>query len=198
VRYIGECDGFEVGAATKMLDDRYLVWRIKRSSEWALRRIYNHYKTDLLALARGLLGRNGPAEDVLQDVFVKFIESIDTFELTGSLKGYLAQCVVNRARDYQRRDRRRAREPLLAAGQTTSEYHGPLGAVIADERRQRLVAALAELPEEQRETVLLHLHGGLRFREIAGMQGISAKTAWSRYRYGLERLRSMLNGQVEP
>jgi len=180
-----------------MLEDRYLVWQLKRSSEWALRRIYNRYETDLLALARSLLGRTGPAEDVLQDVFVKLIESIDTFELTGSLKGYLAQCVVNRARDYRRKDRRRAGEPLETAQESPSRQHSPLERVIADERRQQIIEALAELPDEQREAVLLHLHAGLRFREIAHMQGVSAKTAWSRYRYGLDRLRSMLNGQVE-
>lgn len=181
-----------------MLEDRYLVWRLRRGDSQALRGIYNRYETDLLTLARSLLGRTGPAEDVLQDVFVKFIESIDSFELTGSLKGYLAKCVVNRARDYQRRSRRRAGDPLEAAHEAASSQRGPLDVVLSDERRQRLIAALAELPEEQREIVLLHLHAGLRFREIAGMQGISAKTAWSRYRYGLDRLRSILNGQVEP
>lgn len=181
-----------------MLEDRYLVWQLRRSSEWALRRIYNRYEADLLALARSLLGRTGRAEDVLQDVFVKFIESIDTFELTGSLKGYLAKCIVNRAHDYQRKNRHRAGESLETTQETPSRQHGPLDAAIAGEQRERLIAALAELPDEQRETILLHLHGGVRFREIAHMQGVSAKTAWSRYRYGLDRLRSILNGQVEP
>jgi RNA polymerase sigma factor (sigma-70 family) len=190
--------GFDGGAPAMMLEDRYLVWRLKRGDPLALCRIYNRYETDLLALARGLLGRTGLAEDVLQDVFVKLIESIDSFELTGSLKGYLAKCVVNRARDYQRRDRRRAGEPLETAYETASQHQGPLDVVIEIERQQRLLEALAELPDEQRETVLLHLHTGLRFREIARIQGISAKTAWSRYRYGLDRLRSMLNGQVDP
>ena len=179
------------------LEDRYLVWRLKRGDPLALQRVYNRYETDLLSLARGLLGRTGLAEDVLQDVFVKLLESIDGFELTGSLKGYLARCVVNRARDYQRRARRRTGEPLENAYEMGSRHQGPLDTAVAVEQHQRLVDALAELPEEQRETVLLHLHAGLRFREIARMQGVSAKTAWSRYRYGLDRLRSMLNGQVE-
>ncbi|MBN1507747.1 MAG: RNA polymerase subunit sigma, partial [Sedimentisphaerales bacterium] len=62
--------------------------------------------------------------------------------------------------------------------------------------QRRLTAALAELPCEQREAVLLHLQAGLKFREIARVQGVTAKTAWSRYRYGLDRLRFMLNGQA--
>ena len=190
-----------------MLEDRYLVWRLKQGSRRALCRIYDRYETDLLTLARSLLGRTGEAEDVLQDVFVRFIESIDSFELTGSLRGYLVACVANRARDYLRKDRRRMGEPAGSVpGRAWEEdalrrhyereQREPLQEVIADEQRQRLTAALVELPYEQREAVLLHLQAGLKFHEIARVQGVAAKTAWSRYRYGLDRLRSMLNGQV--
>ncbi len=183
------------------LEERYLVRCLKQGSSEALCRIYCRYAADLLMLARSLLGRTDQAEDVLQDVFMRFIESLDSFELTGSLKGYLARCVVNRVRDYHRRDRCRtgaavADGCLRRADQESAP--GPVEAVIADEQRQRLATALAELPDEQREVVLLHLHAGLRFREIARIQSISAKTAWSRYRYGLDRLRSRLNGQVQP
>jgi RNA polymerase sigma-70 factor (ECF subfamily) len=180
-----------------MLEDRYLVWRLKRGSAIALCRIYNRYETDLLTLAASLLGRADQAEDVLHDVFLKFVESIDTFELTSSLKAYLATCVANRARDYRRKDKRHAGERMETAQGLESRQHSPLQAAIVDEQRQRVVTALAELPEEQREIVLLHLQAGLKFREIAHARGISAKTAWSRYRYGLDRLRSMLNGEVE-
>jgi RNA polymerase sigma-70 factor (ECF subfamily) len=183
------------------LEDRYLVWRLKRGSSQALCRIYNRYETDLLTLAASLLGRTGEAEDVLQDVFVKFIESIDSFELTGSLKGYLAKCVANRARDY----RRKGRGPRTQDGRQLSVdcpgqrglAPNPVETVIAHEQRQRVAAALAGLPYEQREAVLLHLQGGLKFREVAQTQGVTAKTAESRYRYGIDRLRFLLNGQVE-
>ena len=105
-----------------MLEDRYLVWKLKRGSTQALCRIYSRYETDLLTLATSLLGRTGYAEDVLQDVFVKFLESIDAFELTGSLKGYLATCVANRARDYLRRDRGRAGEATADFGLRITDY----------------------------------------------------------------------------
>jgi RNA polymerase sigma-70 factor (ECF subfamily) len=183
-----------------MLEDRYLVWRLKRGSAQALCRIYNRYEEDLLTLATSLLGRTGQAEDVLQDVFVKFIESIDTFELTGNLKGYLAKCVANRARDYLRKDRGRTSGSIADCGLRMADYgqaSSPVEAVIVDEQREQLIAALAELPYEQREAVLLHLQAGLKFREIADVQEVAAKTAESRYRYGIERLRSLLNGQVE-
>ena len=180
-----------------MLDDRWLVWRVKRGSARALRRLYGRYEGDLLTLARNLLGRRDLAEDVLQDVFIRFIDSIGTFELTGSLKGYLARCVANRSRDVLRREKCRSAGPLQAAGRLASRQAGPLETVIADEQHRRLSVALAELPDEQRATILLHLQGGMTFREIGLFQDVSPKTAESRYRYGINRLRSMLNGQVE-
>ena len=181
-----------------MLEDRILVWRLRQASEWALRRIYDKYEDDLLTLAANLLGRTDQAEDVLQDVFMKFIESIDTFELTGGLKGYLARCVANRSRDYLRKGRRRTGEPMEAAAAVESTRRGPLQTVIAIEQQQRLGTALSRLPYEQREAVLLHLQAGLKFREVARVQSVSAKTAESRYRYGLNKLRSMLNSEAEP
>jgi DNA-directed RNA polymerase specialized sigma24 family protein len=57
--------------------------------------------------------------------------------------------------------------------------------------------ALAELPYEQRETVVLHLKGGMKFREIAAMQSVPINTVQGRYRYGLDKLRSILNDEVQ-
>jgi RNA polymerase sigma-70 factor (ECF subfamily) len=180
-----------------MLDDRWLLWRVKRGSARALRRLYGKYEADLLTLATSLLGRSDRAEDVLQDVFIRFIESLETFELTGSLKGYLATCVANRARDLRRRDRSRPAGPLDMAERVPSNQPGPLQGAIAHEQYERLTHALAQLPYEQQETVLLHLQTGLTFREIGQMQDVSPKTAESRYRYGIDKLRSMLNGEAE-
>ena len=60
----------------------------------------------------------------------------------------------------------------------------------------RVGDALAELPYEQREVILLHLHSGLTFREIAASQKMSINTVQSRYRYGLQKLKSELNSEV--
>jgi RNA polymerase sigma-70 factor (ECF subfamily) len=56
--------------------------------------------------------------------------------------------------------------------------------------------ALVQVPFEQREVVVLHLHGGMKFREIAKLQAVSTKTIQSRYRYGLNKLRSILNSEI--
>ena len=65
-----------------------------------------------------------------------------------------------------------------------------------NEEMQLLLSALAQLPMEQRETITLRFEAGMRFRQIARVQGVSVNTAHGRYRYGMEKLRSLLNGEV--
>jgi len=179
-----------------MVEDRLLVWKFKRGSRDALRAIYRKYADELLSLAGNLLDDKATAEDVVQDVFVTFVASVEKFRLTGSLKGYLATCVANRCRDYRRRNKRRLTTAASQTERVTPEMKSPVQLVICSEELERLSGALGELPYEQRETIVLRLHGDLRFRQIAKMQNVSTKTAQSRYRYGLDKLRSTLNGEV--
>ena len=71
---------------------------------------------------------------------------------------------------------------------------GPDDAAVLAEETQRLAAALAKLPTEQREVVTLRLHGGLKFKEIARLQETSVPTVQARYRYGIEKLRERMSG----
>ena len=179
-----------------MVEDRLLVWKFKHGSRDALRAIYRKYADELLSLAGNLLDDKAAAEDVVQDVFVTFVQSIGKFRLTGSLKGYLATCAANRCRDYRRRNNRRQTAVESKAQRRSPDAESPAQLVMCSEELQKLSGALSELPDEQRETVVLRLHGGMRFRQIAKMQNVSTKTAQSRYRYGLDKLRSTLNGEV--
>lgn len=179
-----------------MFEDRVLKWKFKRGSADALTLIYEKYLEPMLTLALGLLNDAAAAEDVVQDVFVSFARSRRNFRVRGSLSGYLATSVVNRVRDHQRRLRRHTlgRD---AKSCVSAEPMGPEQAVILSEQAKLLADALAELPEEQREVVLLRLKAGVKFRDIAKLQQTSINTVLSRYRYGLEKLRSTLDGEVE-
>lgn len=179
-----------------MFDDERLKWKFKRGSDDALTLIYEKYLDRMLTLAMGLLNDAAAAEDVVQDVFMSFAKSQHNFHVRGSLSGYLATSVVNRVRDYQRRQRRRAKGTRNPVEQR-QEPPGPEQAVILSEQAKLLTQAIAGLPEEQREIVLLRLKVGMKFRDIAKLQQTSVGTVLSRYRYGLERLRSTLNGEVE-
>ncbi len=177
------------------LEDKWLIWRFNRGDYDAVRLVYEKYKDDLLALAQSLLYDNAAAEDAVHDVFMTFLQ-LKRFRLTGSLKSYLATCVANTARNIIRAKARHGQEPLEEAQAVESVAAGPDGAAITGEESRLVNRALGELPYEQREVVLLHLRGGMKFAEIARSQNVSVNTAQGRYRYGLEKLRTKLNGEI--
>jgi len=180
-----------------MLEDELLKVRFLCGSSAALARIYQKYADQLLVLAAGLLSDATAAEDVLHDVFLKFAQSNGTFRLTGNLRSYLATCVANRARDI-RRQRRSAVIKTHPAWVDHAVVAGPFETVVSAEDARAAARALAELPYEQREAVLLHVTAGMGFREIAKTQGVSLRTAQGRYRYAMDKLRSMLVQGDEP
>jgi len=177
-----------------MWEDKLLVLKCRHGSREAMGRIYLKYKDYLLTLARGLLGERAAAEDVVHDVFVRFAESVAAFRLTGSLKGYLATCTANLARDQVRARVRRA-EGLAPVAWNTGDEKGPEARAVATEQRVQLREALAQLPYEQREAVLLHLKADMKFKDIARLQQVSLSTTHGRYRYGLDKLRSLLDSE---
>jgi RNA polymerase sigma-70 factor (ECF subfamily) len=178
-----------------MLEDKLLVMKCKRGSKDAMRRIYEKHKDYLLTLARALLGEKAAAEDVVHDVFVCFAQSVEKFQLTGNLRNYLATCVRNLAIDTIRLRKQQVKN--LYSGNTAGpDSENPEQQVIEREELTRLRQAMSQLPYEQREAVVLHLKGGMKFKELARLQGVSMSTIHGRYRYGLYKLRSLLNNEM--
>ena len=180
-----------------MLQDKLLIWKFNRGGKEALRCIYEKYKDDLVTLAAALLIDVSSAEDVVHDVFVCFIRSSERFRLTGSLKGYLATCVANNVRNRNKARRKQASYGLDEIDAAPSNSNRPDAAAIFGEELRQLGSALAQLPYEQREVLLMHSYSDLKFRTIARSLGISINTAQGRYRYALQKLQSMLDGEVK-
>jgi len=180
-----------------MLEDTLLKIRFNRGDKDALCRIYEKYKDDLLKLAVALLNDIPLAEDVLNDTFVSFTKSAGRYRLTGNLKSFLSTCIANHARNVYRQRQRKKTVALDEALQAEANTNGPGESVIFAEEYRLLQNAMDKLSYEQRETVILHCCNGLRFRQIAGLQNISVNTAKSRYRYGLSKLRTILDSELE-
>ena len=158
-------------------------------------RIYGKYKNYLLKISHGLVADVSQAEDVVQDVFVSLIQATASLRVDGNLRGYLVRCLVNRVADLKRS---RRQPPPLEGEIPGADGDGPERWVVQDEEILRMNRAMAQLPDDQRMAVTLHLRGGLRFREIARLQGLSINTVQSRYRYGLAKLRDLLDSEVKP
>jgi RNA polymerase sigma-70 factor (ECF subfamily) len=179
-----------------MLEDQRLLWRLKRGDKEALRSIYEKYKDNMLTVATSLLHDAGSAEDVLHDVFVSFAMSVRKIELHSSLRKYLITSIINRVRDRFRTKKHHIVE-LDEVGPVSSDSESPERSAILSEESRLLAGALARLPLEQRETIVLHLKADMKFKQIAKMQGISISTVQGRYRYGLSKLRTILNGEMK-
>ena len=177
------------------MEDRWLVLECKRGSTDALQRIYKKYRNDLLILAIALLNDTAAAEDILHDVFLSFVQQLDRFRLTGSLKAYLATCVANAARN-NNRTRQTKTVPLENTDCPGADCDQPLQTIICSEQLQQLAGAMAQLPHDQREVLILHLQTGMKFKAIAESLKISPNTAKSRHRYALEKLRKILNPET--
>ncbi len=180
-----------------MMEDRILLWKFKRGSREALCRIYEKYRTDLLKLAVSLVTDVNTAEDVVQDVFVSFAQSAAQIGLAGDLRKYLVTCVANRIRNRRRDEQRHEAIGLDGADALTCGSRRPEQWAILNEELRSLSRAMDQIPYEQREVVSLYMEGDLTFRQIARIQNASINTVQGRYRYGMTKLRSLLNSELE-
>jgi RNA polymerase sigma-70 factor (ECF subfamily) len=179
-----------------MFEDKWLLWRLKQGSSAALCRIYEKYKNGLLGLAIALSNNKTVAEDIVHDVFVSFAQSAGKLQLRDSLKSYLSTSVANRVRNLGR-DKNRAAVDIETIDIAGPESDCPDRLAISKEQSQQINLALSQLPYEQQEVIILHFQSRLTFKEIAKSQSVSVNTIQSRYRYGLDKLRSILDGEVQ-
>jgi len=142
-----------------------------------IRKLYEHHSRGLFAYACSFVSSFASAEDALHQVFERMLRG--DLEIEGSPVPYLYRAVRNVALN---QIRNRSREVKLE----DSWLDSPSG---MEQTGIELQSALQELPEEQREVIVLHMWGGLSFEEAAAALGISPNTAASRYRYGLSKLR---------
>jgi len=173
------------------------MMRFNRGDATALRDIYGLYKDDLVTLASALLHDKTSAEDAVHDVFAKLLDRQKVLKISQSLRQYLMTAVANAARQRYRLGKKTAEVPLDSESIPESQTQSPPeSAMLLDEQQQHLSSALSALPYEQREVILLRHFSDLKFKTIASLQDVSLNTVQGRYRYGLDKLRSLLNGEL--
>lgn len=145
--------------------------------------LYRQHGAALLLFASAISGDRGRAQDALHQVFLKAIENAGLGPAINK-KAYLFACVRNAVlNDAKLQDRNM---PLDAE----SAWFSPPDRDYAGERN--LKRALGDLPNDQREVIVLHVWGELTFSEIGDLLGVSSNTAASRYRYALAKLRGSM------
>jgi RNA polymerase sigma-70 factor, ECF subfamily len=145
--------------------------------------LYRQHGAALLLFASAISGDRGRAQDAVHQVFLKAIENGGLSQAIDK-KAYLFACVRNATlNDAKFRNRNTALD-------VDSAWFSPPQRDYAGE--QNLRHALGELPDDQREVIVLHIWGELTFSEIGDLLGVSSNTVASRYRYALAKLRGSM------
>ncbi len=155
---------------------------LARGEESAWTELYDHIGPALFQYALARLGRRADAEDVLQEVFARASRIGERIHEVREPRTWFYGLVRNESNRHH--GKRRPVGSLDEAPEPIVETHTERDRAIADE--------LSRLPPAQREVVTLRVWHRMTFAEIAELQGVPVDTASSRYRYGIQRLRSLM------
>jgi RNA polymerase sigma factor (sigma-70 family) len=174
------------------LSDEAVIALIARSNEQALGELYDRFGRVAYGLALRILRDDALAEDAVQEAFLSAWRRADTFmPERAKASTWLLTIVHRRAVDLVRREERRRAEPIEAAGDRPSD--GPAEDLVwLRYERERVQAALRQLPDQQREALELAYYGGFTQSELAERLGQPIGTIKSRMFSGLGRLRELL------
>ena len=178
--------------------DVELLHAVARGDEAALARLYDAYRVILFGLLVRILNSREEAEDILQDVFIQvWRRAKDYDEKRGRPFTWLVTLARSRAIDRLRQLGARQRLATGAAQEQTETVSDALTDTIRVAQRETVQQALAELPEEQRNTLMLAYFEGLTQSEIAAKLKAPLGTIKTRMRSGMIKLRSLLGKQLE-
>lgn len=144
-----------------------------------IQQLYEAQHQQLYTYALSLTHNRELAEDAIHNAFTSILRR---GKAPRELRPYIFRCVRNAALDALKASSNGHIESSLFADKTTLD---PAVTILAEE-------ALANLAGHERETVVMKIYGGLTLKEIAKTHRVSINTAASRYRRGLERLRTFL------
>ena len=189
------CGCVPITVVTAIMDaaEAELLARFKRGDADAFGAIYERFKTGMYGYALSMTYDASQAQDLVQEVWLKFLQRVGELAPDVRLGPYLYTAVRNTAIDAARR---RKSEQAALQNRVAPQMVEAQDPVAGAEEAARVNAAIAELPDDQRETLLLKLYGPFTFEEMAEVVGAPAKTVMSRYRLALEKLNKALAERV--
>lgn len=164
-----------------------------------LQDIAEEYYDDIYRFCAYQVGSREDAYDLAQETFLRFIRYAEGYH-DRNLKGYLLTIAMNVCRNHMaaqikssgRDDSMEEMSEKADSKQHCPDSSEPERRMLESDLRNRLMEALAILPDIQRETILLHYLYGLKYQEIGKRMGVSVSTVKSRARQGIDKLRGLL------
>ncbi|HVL50735.1 MAG TPA: sigma-70 family RNA polymerase sigma factor [Actinomycetota bacterium] len=181
--------------AGDLVDDAGLVRGLAAGDRQSLAALYDRYANAALGLAFKICGNRTIAEDIVQEAFLAFWQRPDSFDVKrGSPGAFLMGIVHHKAVDAVRRESSvHRREENFAMDAQDFSGDEVVEAAWVSIRRQKVLAALSQLSDVQRQALELAYLQGLTYSEVASRLDIPLGTAKTRMRDGMIRLRTLLS-----
>jgi len=180
------------------LSDRALAARACAGDGAAFAMIVNRHKLALFRLVAKLIGDDDDALDIVQETFVAAHRALGRYDPDRPMRAWLTRIAVNKARDWRRRRAvRRLISMVMPDGYAELPTDAPTTDTIVDDRAElvRVRAAVAALPANLRETLVLRTFDGMSQLEAASLLGVTEKTIETRlYRARRALKRALENG----
>ncbi len=191
--------GHSAAADAIQPEDADLLHQIARHDESALADLYGRYSGLLLALSRRIVIDSSDAEEILQEVFLQVWNQAERYDRRrSSVSTWLV--LITRSRSIDRLRSRQVKDRTLASmkQENRNQHTSPegAGAVLLDQRRQRLSQEMQELPNEQRQVLELAFFKGMTQSEIAHDTGIPLGTVKTRTLLAMKKLRKALSAEI--
>ena len=155
--------------------------------------LYHRHRGPLDRFILRQVGEPATANDLYQGSWEKMIQARHAYRPSAPFRAWMYTIARNHLLDFFRRHHPATDVDL---SEHEDDSAGPEELAVALERAQHLAAAIDQLPQVQKEALLLKLEGGLDLRDIASVTGVSEETAKSRLRYALAKLRPMFRSDA--
>lgn len=180
-----------------------VIGRAQQGDPAAFDELVDRFSPRLFGLLYRLSGSHHDAEDLLQEVFLRVVRTIDDYRHQGRFEAWLYRIALNLARD---RVRRRQRRGATAGGTMDwisldgcpASHPPPDQPLELAEQVDRLQQALERLLPAEREVIMLRHFSDMSFREIADTMGTPIGTALARSHRALARLRQLMGTEDQP
>ncbi len=195
-----------VRSAHEESEDLALVRAVRNGDTTAYRGLVERYQTRVYHLVFGMVRNQEDAKDLTQEAFVKAYRNLHNFREDSRFYTWLYRIAMNVTIDFVRR---RNKAPLPGAeedvasrepdGQISEAHHAqsPRRAYEQKALHQAILAAVEQLPEDQRQVILLREVEGLSYKEIAEIVGVPEGTVMSRLFYARKKLQAVLAPLVD-
>jgi len=181
-------------------EEAELVSRCQQGDQNSMNEVFSRYHDKVYRVAYGVVTNREDALDIVQEVFVNLFRSIKNFKGKSNFYTYIYRMAMNTAIDYSRKVKRFPTSSIGEGGRgqpSDGAEKRPDSLLLDKELDEKLNAAMAKLPKDQKAAIIYRDVEGLSYQEMAEVMGCNIGTVMSRLHYARKRMRELLKDYLK-